>query len=94
IHTTGGGAGTGWEEQAQAQGVPAEAMGLAQGADFIVPPGFENDSFGPIFVQSGERVTVTPREQTTINNFNQTINSRATTEQSSGGFRMMQSMVG
>jgi len=36
--------------------------GLAHqyGADYIVPPGFSNDRFGPIFVSSGERVTVTP----------------------------------
>jgi hypothetical protein len=31
----------------------------ASGIDFIVPPGFENDSF-PMRVQSGEHVTVTP----------------------------------
>lgn len=73
-------------------GVPAEALGLQQGADFVVPAGFEDDSFGPIFVSSGERVTVVPQD-TTNNFFNQTINSRASTEQSSGGFRMMQSMI-
>jgi hypothetical protein len=33
--------------------------GYAEGGDFIVPPGFENDSF-PMRVQSGEHVTVTP----------------------------------
>lgn len=35
----------------------------ATGLDFVVPPGFPNDSFG-IGVQSGERVQVTPRGQT------------------------------
>jgi hypothetical protein len=29
------------------------------GADFIVPRGFDRDTF-PLFVQTGERVTVTP----------------------------------
>jgi hypothetical protein len=33
--------------------------GYANGADFIVPPGFQNDSY-PMRVQSGERVQVTP----------------------------------
>lgn len=32
---------------------------FASGGDFIVPPGFPNDSY-PILVQSGERVRVTP----------------------------------
>lgn len=34
-------------------------MKLASGGDFIVPPGFPNDSY-PMLVQSGERVKVTP----------------------------------
>jgi len=36
--------------------------GYASGGDFIVPPGFPNDSY-PMRVQSGERVTVTPQGQ-------------------------------
>lgn len=39
------------------------AVGLAGGADFIVPPGYPNDSYGPIYVQSGEHVQVTPAGQ-------------------------------
>jgi hypothetical protein len=35
----------------------------ASGLDFTVPPGFPNDSFGPIYVQSGEHVQVTPAGQ-------------------------------
>ncbi len=35
---------------------------LAQGGDFVVPPGYENDSY-PMRVESGERVTVTPAAQ-------------------------------
>jgi histidinol-phosphate/aromatic aminotransferase/cobyric acid decarboxylase-like protein len=47
--------------------------GYAKGADFIVPPGYPNDSY-PMRVQSGEHVVVTPPGQnvtggTTINNF-------------------------
>lgn len=37
-------------------------QGYASGADFIVPPGYPNDSY-PMRVQSGERVTVTPAGQ-------------------------------
>lgn len=37
--------------------------GFATGADFIVPPGYPNDSY-PMRVQSGEHVTVTPAGQT------------------------------
>jgi hypothetical protein len=34
-------------------------MGGASGMDFVVPPGFANDSY-PLWVQSGEHVSVTP----------------------------------
>lgn len=34
-------------------------IGAARGADFVVPPGYPNDSF-PMLVTSGERVQVTP----------------------------------
>lgn len=37
-----------------------KVKGYAQGGSFIVPNGFERDSF-PLLVESGERVTVTPR---------------------------------
>jgi len=40
-----------------------EGPGMAGGADFIVPPGYPNDSY-PMRVQSGEHVTVTPAGQT------------------------------
>jgi len=35
---------------------------FASGADFIVPPGYPNDSF-PMLAESGERVQITPKEQ-------------------------------
>lgn len=41
--------------------------GLQHGGDFVVPPGFENDSF-PIRVSSGERVQVTPPGGNTTTN--------------------------
>jgi hypothetical protein len=37
--------------------------GYATGGDFIVPPGFSNDSY-PIRAQSGEHVSITPAGQT------------------------------
>lgn len=39
-----------------------EGPGMARGGSFVVPPGYPNDSF-PVRVQSGERVTVTPRDE-------------------------------
>jgi phage-related minor tail protein len=38
--------------------------GMAQGGSFVVPPGFPNDSF-PMWVESGEHVTVIPRNKAT-----------------------------
>lgn len=35
-------------------------LGFANGANFVVPPGYPNDSFGPLWVSSGEGVNVTP----------------------------------
>ncbi len=41
----------------------AAVPGFAQGGDFIVPPGYPNDSY-PMLVESGERVQVTPAGKT------------------------------
>lgn len=41
--------------------------GSANGLDMIVPPGYPNDTYGPIYAQSGERVQVTPAGQVTNN---------------------------
>jgi hypothetical protein len=43
-------------------GVDIPGTRFAKGGDFIVPPGFPNDTF-PMRVQSGERVQVTPANQ-------------------------------
>jgi TP901 family phage tail tape measure protein len=48
---------------------------LATGGSFIVPPGYKNDTFGPLFVESGEKVTVTP-----ANEVNKTFNNNYTTD--------------
>ncbi len=45
-------------------------IGGANGLNFMVPPGFPNDSFGPIFVQSGEQVVVTPAGKSSGGNTN------------------------
>jgi len=41
----------------RAQPIPT----FSRGADFLVPPGYEGDTF-PMFVESGEHVRVTPKE--------------------------------
>lgn len=46
--------------------------GFASGGDFVVPPGYPNDSF-PVRVSSGERVTVQP--SSTVNHYNLTTNT-------------------
>ena len=38
-------------------------IAYAKGANFIVPPGYPNDSYGPIYVESGEHVKVTPANE-------------------------------
>ena len=40
------------------EGSPPSGVGGAHGLDFVVPPGFPGDSFGPIFATSGERVLI------------------------------------
>lgn len=57
FHNVGSqGSGTGY--------VPEEIPQFyAKGTDFIVPPGYPNDSFGPIYVESGERVVVVPKSE-------------------------------
>ena len=42
---------------------------MASGGSFIVPGGYANDSY-PMMVESGERVTVTPKGQTSFNDKN------------------------
>jgi len=44
--------------------------GMSAGGSFTVPPGHPNDSFGPIFFESGEQVQVTPANQVSNNGGN------------------------
>jgi hypothetical protein len=48
-------------------------VGYASGADFNVPVGFSNDSFGPMWAQSGEHVSITKPGQG--NNDNPMVNN-------------------
>ena len=52
-----GGAVAAW-----ATGAALSAVSFSEGADFIVPPGYNNDTF-PMRVESGEHVQVTPAGQ-------------------------------
>lgn len=49
-------------ERERRYGNPLTAR-LARGADFIVPPGYSGDRYGPLWVNSGEHVKVTPAGQ-------------------------------
>lgn len=35
-------------------------VGMAEGGSFVVPPGYDHDTYGPFWFSSGERVDVTP----------------------------------
>lgn len=59
----GGPGSTGGGQNAGQGGTGGGGVGGARGLDFIVPPGFANDSYGPIWAQSGEHVKVTPAGQ-------------------------------
>ena len=65
VNVHGGGAGTNYGGGGYQ--APGDSPGFAAGADFIVPPGYPNDSY-PMRVQSGERVQVTPAGQSSGGN--------------------------
>lgn len=65
--------------------------GFQRGADFTVPPGFDDDF--PMRVSSGERVIVIPRSQNTTNNFTLNSSTRATQPAVDQNFQMMQEMA-
>jgi len=44
-------------------GFLSSGIGLASGGAFDVPPGYSNDSYGPVWLSSGEHVSVTPAGQ-------------------------------
>ncbi len=65
------------------------------GADFVVPPGYPNDSF-PMRVESGERVTVTPAGNTTnnSNSFTMNVHTNAPYSTLMRDYQMMKAMAG
>jgi hypothetical protein len=65
VHSTGTNApGGGFVDPGTGSTYPGS--GKQHGANFVVPPGYPNDSY-PMRVQSGEHVTVTPRQGNTYN---------------------------
>jgi hypothetical protein len=66
-----------WNKISEATIDTSEGRGSAMGADFVVPPGFPNDSF-PMRVESGEHVTVTPAGEKSKSGANVTINVSST----------------
>ena len=76
-------------------GPGGSSPGYASGGDFIVPPGYPNDSY-PMRVQSGERVIVqTPAQQMQqrVNNFTMNISTQSAPNVIDE-FGMMRAMLG
>ena len=65
------------------------AQGFTGGTDFVVPPGYPNDSYGPLWVQSGERVQVTPAKEVLDNRtFNFNYSGNASKQQITQAYEM------
>jgi hypothetical protein len=62
----GGGASPAGHSGGSFVGTSSGVMKMSGGGSFIVPPGYNRDSF-PLMVESGERVSVTPANQ--VNNY-------------------------
>lgn len=84
-----------WYLRNLAAGVPRDELekllppGFAQGGQFVVPPGFPNDSY-MMGVTSGELVTVVPQNQVNRTMYNSlTIHSNAQTENLAADYNMM-----
>jgi hypothetical protein len=69
----------------------------ASGADYIIPPGFDQDNYPLGFGQSGERVVIIPKNQTgnsTVNNnFNMTVHTNAGISSLMSDYNRMRAMV-
>jgi len=69
----------------------------SSGADFIIPPGFDQDNYPLGFGQSGERVVVIPKNQqgntNTVNNFNMTVHTNAGISSLMSDYNRMRAMV-
>lgn len=66
--------------------------GYAMGGDFVVPPGYPNDTY-PLRVTSGERVTVTPASQVT-NNYNLNMTTASASLGVRNDFALMRALAG
>jgi len=64
-------------------------LGYQAGADFIVPPGYPNDRYGPLWVESGERVKITPRGEGGGDQYHLNIYTSAKSEPIIADFQMM-----
>jgi uncharacterized coiled-coil protein SlyX len=80
-------------ETKRQQMAPGEKRtGYQHGANFIVPPGYPNDSF-PFMAESGERVIVMPKNVTN-NYFNYNQHSNASSSTLMRDFQFMKAMAG
>jgi hypothetical protein len=69
----------------------------AQGADYIIPPGYSDDSYPLGTGKSGERVIVIPKGEagnSTTNNFNMQVHTNAGVSTLQRDFSMMKAMAG
>ena len=70
--------------------------GKAGGANFVVPPGYDNDNYPLGTAKSGERVIVIPRGEAgnTTNNFSMNIHTNAQSSSLMRDFNKMRAWVG
>lgn len=66
----------------------------SHGANFVVPPGYPNDSYGPIYVESGEHVNITPANEVLkdMRTFNFNYSGNATMQQMRQSYEMARLM--
>lgn len=90
-------AGAGAKGSGQGKDAPGTDKKMyANGTDFIIPPGYPNDSYPIGWGQSGERVIVIPKGQpgNTTNNWNLTVNNPANQNSVIADYRLMQALAG
>jgi hypothetical protein len=78
-------------------GTPGEYVGFQHGANFVVPPGY-NENYPIGYASSGERVIVIPKSgetgNITNNYFNQNVHTNAKSSTVIGDFNVMRAMAG
>jgi hypothetical protein len=85
-----------WPSSGGSGGGRGGGVVMAGGADYIVPPGFDQDNYPLGFAQSGERVIVIPKNQvgnTTHNSFNMTVHTNAGISTLLSDYSMMKARV-